>query len=263
MKMNTVLALTDSLRTKYKNMVADYTKFFSKSQGAFQGEKNTYEPKVGTIDDPSKRSIRKIQTTVDEKFNWFVEESKDFINLLFSQEKTNANNVKAELIVEGVSWGTFTSLELLRLKSLLESADLGNIESMLSEIPVRSDSQVWYESSNSDYSGRNVYETDIVKGVAKTTVKEHFILSDPNVTKGEVKNYTPQVSVRDTVLELGDYTRQVFSGEWSQVQRANALKRRNTLLTAVIKALKEANDCECLISDLTAEKIFGYILNNK
>ncbi len=35
MKLNVLLAITDALRTKYKNMVGNYTKFFMKSQGSF------------------------------------------------------------------------------------------------------------------------------------------------------------------------------------------------------------------------------------
>ena len=43
--LNVLLARTDALRTKYKGMIADYTKFFSKSQGSFVGVRNTYSPK--------------------------------------------------------------------------------------------------------------------------------------------------------------------------------------------------------------------------
>jgi hypothetical protein len=47
------------------------------------------------------------------------------------------------------------------------------------------------------------------------------------------------------------------------LQQINALKRRTSLLTAVIDALKRANDCEVTESSLTAEKIFNYIFYGK
>lgn len=264
MKLNVLLAMTDALRVKYKDMVSNYSKFFSKNGGAFLGERNTYLPREGTVDDISKRSYTAVITTVDEKLDYFISEAKEFIDALFSQEKTNSSGeAVAELVVDGNSWGIFTSLELLRLKSLLEASDLGNLETMLSEVPVRSDAQIWTKTSQDEYRGRKVFEGPISQGVSKTTVKEEYILEDPNLKSGKTDTYTPQKSVRNISMELGDYTSQKFSGEWSQRQKTGALKRRNDLLVAVIKALKESNECESLKSDLTAEKIFGFIFGKQ
>ena len=195
---------------------------------------------------------------------YFYDESDKFINALFSQEKTNASgNASAELIVDGKSWGVFTSLELLRLKSLLENSDLGDLNNMIKNIPVRSDSQIWNKTSAEEYQDREIFETNITSGVSKSTVKEDYILKDPNVDPGKTANYNPKVSVKTTVIDLGEYTHQGFSGEWSQRQRAFALKRRNDLLVAVIEALKECNKCEVEESKLTALKIFEYIFTGE
>ena len=86
---------------------------------------------------------------------------------------------------------------------------------------------------------------------------------DPNVTVGKTVNYSPQVAVKTRTIEIGDYTSQHFSGQCSHRERAGALKRKNDLLIAVIRALKECNNCEIVKSDLTAKKIFGYILSDK
>ena len=267
-KLNLLLALTDKLRVDYKNLVNDYTKFFSKNTGAFLGEKRTYIPKEGTVDDPSKRGLKLVTTTVKEKIDYFIETSSEFINKLFSQEKTNAVGLaKANLIVDGEDWGEYTSLELLRLKSLLESSDLGKINDLIENIPVRSDSEIWYETKDNEYLGRDIFETEIIKGVSKTTVKTEYILEDPNV--GKLKdnvNYIPQKAIRNDVMELGDYTMQKFTGEWSHRERSFTLLRKSKLITAVIDALKRANDVESVKSDLTSEKIFNYIfygINNK
>lgn len=261
MKLNVLLALTDSLRVKFKNMVTNYTKFFSKSQNAFLGVKNTYEAKDGYVDDLSKKKFVKVVTTVEEKIDYFVEEATEFINALFSQEKTNASGVAtADLIVGTDNWGTFTSLELLRLKSLLEASDLGNLEGMLSVIPVRSDAEVWNMHTQEEYTNRKVWESPKMTGETKTTEKEEYIMLDPNIATGKItSNYIPKTTMRTKTVVIGDYTTQDFSGQWSQRERAGALKRRNTLLTAVVKALKESNACEAVSSDLTAEKIFGFI----
>lgn len=260
MKLNILLAITDTLRSKYKNMVSDYSKFFMKSQGSFLGAKATYAPKEDAIDDPSKRGYQLVITTVDEKIQYFIKESSEFIDSLFSQEKTNSTGLaKSELIINDNSWGEFTSLELLRLKSLIESSDLGDLGSLLGSIPVRSDSQLWLKSSAEEYKDRNVWETERISGISRTTEKEEYILPDPNIKAGKIENYTPKVAVRTTTIEIGDYTQQYFSGQWSHRRRSIALKRKNDLLVAIIKSLKQCNECETIKSELTANKIFDYI----
>ena len=172
LKLNVLLAITDALRVKFKNMVADHTKFYSKSQGSFKGAKATYVAREGCLDDMSKRGFTRVVTTVDEKISYFIKESREFIDALFSQEKTNASGLAiADLVVDGKSWGVFTSLELLRLKSLIESAELGSIESMLSSIPVRSDAEIWNKTTNVEYDGREIWESPLLSGVSKTSTK--------------------------------------------------------------------------------------------
>ncbi len=257
LKLNTLLAKTDHLASIFKKGLEDYVKFFKTAQGAFKGEKKTYDPKQGTIDAPNERVNKLVVTTVDEKLNWLAENSADYINALFSQEKTNASgNAKATLAVDGVSFGEFTSMELLRLKSLLES---GTLKDMYENIPVRNDDEIWTASSNESYTDRGIFESTQRTGTVKSTVKESYILSDPNIGKMEGAKYTPQIAHKDTVIELGDYTFQRFSGEWSHVQRAGVLSRRSKLLTAVIEALKVANDVEAIESGMTAAKLFGYL----
>lgn len=264
-KLNVLLGVTDHLRSNYKNMVSNYTSFFKDKQGSFKGEKKTYDVRDGVIDDPKKKGLILVVTTVKEKFDYYVDHSEKFINALFNQEKTNSSGTAvAHLVVDGDNWGEFTSLELLRLKSLLESSDLGNFGDMLKNIPVRSDAKVWKESDSADYEGREIFQSKLLEGVTKTTVKEPYVLVDPNLVGRELPvNYTAPIVQRDNVMELGDYTVQEFSGEWSQREKALCLSRRATLLVAITEALKVANDCEVVASDLTAKRIFDYLFYNK
>jgi hypothetical protein len=256
-KLNVLLAKTDHLAETYRGMIRDFMKFFSKSQGAFKGERKTYSPKEGTIDMPNNRVMVKVQTTVSEKLDWFIERAAKYVDAAFSVELTNAASTTTNLIVGGEDWGTMTSLELLRLKSILEN---GELHMMLQNIPVRSDSEVWVKSTDPDYDGREVWETPKLTGVAKTTEKESYILPDPNLDKlQDSKGYTPQLGVKNTVIELGDYTHQRYSGELSQRDKALMLERRDDLLVAVIEALKKCNEVEAMESKLNAKRVFGYI----
>lgn len=257
-KLNVLLAKTDSLASLFKGMVSDFSKFFSNSQGAFTGEKKTYSPVDESVDDPSLRGNRIVASTIDEKFSWFTEHSQDYISALFSQEKTNASgSAIAELIIDGKSWGTYTSLELLRLKSII---DHQSIYSMLSNVPTRSDSAIWNETTSERYAGRAILETEIVTGVNKTTEKESYILKDPNIDASS-PSYTPTVANKTTTVTLGNFTRQEYSGAWSHRQKAEALARRSKMTTSILEALKRCNEVETVQSNLTADKIFGYLFN--
>lgn len=262
LKLNVLLAKTDHLAGSFKKSVEDYIKFFKSSQGSFKGEKKTYEPRTGIIDNPNERKNELVVTTVREKLDWMQESFGEYIDALFSQEKTNASGVaKALLVVEGKEWGEFTSLELLKLKSTLES---GTLDDMYRNIPVRADNEIWNKSQNEMYANRDIYETELFKGVAKTTVKEPYILPDPNLDKIKSgASYLPAVVSKDTVMELADYTRQKFSGEWSHRERAELLRRKTVLIGAVIEALKVANEAEAIPSQLTATKIFDYLHRGK
>jgi len=257
-KLNVLLAITDHLAGQFKNLVDDYNKFFRQHQGAFKGERKTYTPNPDTVDDPTARGIRLIQTTVDEKITYLEENTGEYINALFSQEATNASGAaKAELKVDGRSFGTFSSLELLRLKSLVEG---GSFKSVYENIPVRNDDELWTKADDQAYSGRTgVYASTLIEGSKKTTVKDSYILDDPNIGKLEGGKYTPQVASKDTTVELGKFTHQKFSGEWSHRQRAELLSRKDKFLTAVVEALKLANEAETVESDMTSTKLFNYL----
>lgn len=257
LKLNVLLGKTDHLKASYGALIKDYIGFFAGSQGAFKGEKKTYAPKASTIDNPNERKVKLVVTTVEEKLQWLEESSKDYVDALFSMEKTNASGTaKAELIVAWESWGEFTSLELLRLKSFLEN---GEMKKMYETIPVRAEDEIWTPATAENFKREGVFETAMVQSVVKTTEKEPFILQDPNLDKVDGAKYMPQVVARNVVYELGDSTYQKFSGEWSHRQRASLLRRHHVLLTAVVEALKKSNEVEAIQSTLTSAKIFDYL----
>jgi hypothetical protein len=256
-KLHELLAKTDHLGSVYRGMVSDFVKFFKKDQGAFRGMRKTYVPRDGTIDDPSQRGIKLVSTTVQEKLDWFIAHAGEYVDSALSQERTNASlTANSTLIVDGVDWGLFSSLELLRLKSIIEA---GDFKELLNSIPVRSDSEVWHKSDDAEHAGREIYADEKVSGVVKTTDKEDYILPDPNIGKDKSYNPSPQVAKKTTVIELGDYTLQRFSGEISHRERAMMLERATRLYIAVLEALKRCNDAEVLESELNAERVFGYI----
>lgn len=258
MKMNTLLAVVEHSAAVVSSAVREYAAFFKNKQAMFLGQKKTYSPREGYPDDPSKVGTTIVTTTVDEKFDWLLPKLKEHYHNLFSIEATNSAGAPTiELKVGNKSFGKLTALELMRLKNILTSADL---TTMYSLIPVRSDAEVWKKSENADYEGREVYETEMLSGVAKTTESHEEILQDPNLDPTHLPaNYRPAITTKKKTVEIGDYTMQKFSGEWNQRQRAELLRRKSELLSAVIEALKNINDTEVKETNLDVNALFDYI----
>ena len=262
MKVNVLLALLEQKFNVFKAMVNDYNSFFRKSQGSFVGYKKTYDARPDTMDEPSMRGHVSVVTTVKEKLDWFKDYGTEYLNKKLSIERTNSVGVAtADLVVDNTVLANMTSQELLALKTFLENKEL---LTMYSNIPVRSDSEIWEKTSNEEYAGREVYEQPMMEGVKQSLTKEQYILEDPNLSKlKDSSSYRPQLATKDTRIELGDWTSQKFSGEWTQRKKAELLKRRDVLYTAVLKALKEANEVEAVDSQLNASAVFDYLHDNK
>jgi hypothetical protein len=104
----------------------------------------------------------------------------------------------------------------------------------------------------------------LLEGKRKSILKESYILNDPNLAfLKDASRYTPQIGSKDKVVDLGEYTMQKYSGEWTSVDKAHLLRRRSVLLAAIIEALKIANEAEAVESDLTAAKVFDYLHRGK
>ena len=258
MKTNVMLALLEQSNSVFKALVSDYAGYFKKDQSSFKGVRKTYTARPDTMDEPSMRGAASVVTTVEEKLQWFKENATDFINQKLAMEATNASGkAKADLILDGKVIANLSSAELLSLKNLLENKEVMN---MYSSIPVRSDAEIWTKCTSEEYVGRDIYEQPLMNGVKKSLTKEQYILEDPNLAKMKsTDSYKPVIATKDTPLELGDWTSQLFSGEWTHNKRANLLKRKNVLYLAVIEALKKANEVEVVKSAITAEGIFNYL----
>ena len=256
MKLNLILAASDHANKVWAQLKSNYISYFKNKQSAFRGEKRTYVAAEGTIDEPSKRGNTLVVETVGEKLDYMVETVSPYFNTLLNIEATNAGGAaRADIQILDNTYN-LSSLELLRLKHILEE-----LTPIYSDIPVRTDNEIWNTTNSADYTSRpGIWETPLSEGPVKTTLKDQYILPDPNVANlKDSTKYTPVVSSRDTVVTLGHSTLQKFSGEWSHRDRALLLARRSQLLEQVIVALKKCNEAEVVESQLTASVIFKYL----
>lgn len=250
-KLATLLGLRERTKKTFDAAIDDLLAKFKNKQSLFAGIRKTYNALEGFADDPTKRGYVHVSSTVKEQFDWFREHSQNHLANEFSIEATNAKGLKANLIVDGQDMGEYSTLELLRLKTILD----GKIQQVFKEIPVRKETVIWKPTKDENYQGRDVYETDLEEEMSKTTLKEQFILNDPHAGVG---NRAPIQGQKDTQVNIGKATTQFFTGEWSMRQRADIQVRYNKLYEGVIAALEKANSAEVTTSNL-GEVSFGYL----
>lgn len=217
----------------------------------FLGYRKTYQAIEGFADDPGKRGFQNVQSTVGEQLEWFKTHTKDYFDTVFTIEHTNSlGNAHADLVVQGIKWGDYSTLELLRLKSILD----GKIKNMIGDIPIRSEAHTWTPSEDDVFKNREVVETPIDNGFTRTTLKETYILTDPHPDK----NRQPVVASKDTIVNTGKYSSQDFSGAFTLRQRAELLVKYDLLYKAVVEALSVANNVDTVDSDLGG-KVLNYL----
>lgn len=260
--MNTLLAKVEHGSSRFSKMIGDYLAFFKGKQGAFAGIKKTHVPREGYTEEKSCIANTKVITTVGEKLEWFEQQSIPFLKELFAVEATNSKGANTvELVVDGISFGHLTALDLMRLKTLLTKKEW--VE-MYENIPVRSDAEVWEPCTDSEYEGREIFQTPMLKGVTRTTESEEVILKDPNINPDKLPaNYNARTTIKKKIVETGDYTLQNFTGGWTQRQKAELLRRRSQLLAAVVEALKEVNDTVSEKPNLNVETLVNFIHHGK
>lgn len=253
-KLSTALGLREKEEKDFQNMVGDMTEKFKNKQGLFQGFRYDFHALGDNPDQPELRKSQVVSSTVKEQLDWFKEYSKDYLDTVLSIEKTNALGVKAPLIVSGENWGEYTTLELLRLKGILD----GKMRLMIQIIPIRPDGVRWTNTTDPIYDGREVVEDEVFKGRTKTTIKRKVIVDDP--IQKEMPNVARQVMTQDidTPTETGEFTKQHFHGGWTNRQRAQLEVAYNALYKGIIQALETANSISLESSNL-GEKVLNYL----
>lgn len=248
-KLSVLLGLRDKVEKSFGLMLDDMFQKFKNKQSLFRGYRRTYTALDGYADEPTKRGYELVSSTVSEQLDWFKQHSKDYFKVVLTIEKTNAQGVFADLVVDGVNWGSFSTLELLRLKSILDS----KFRAMLQELPIRKETVLWTKSDDDNYLKRNIFESPLEKGFSKTTLKESYILHDPHADHKR----QPMIAEKSTQVNIGEYSAQEFSGEMSNRERAELAVKYDVLYKAVIEALETANNIEVKESEL-GDKVLNY-----
>lgn len=253
MKQSVLLGLRERVEKTLRNMLTDMIGKF-KDDGKFLGGRNTFEALEGEPDMPEKRGFKAVPSTVGEQLTWFKKYSAEYMNTVFSIEKTNAQGSTADLVVGSVSFGKYTANELLRLKSILDSS----MRAMIEGLPIRTETTIWEKHNQAEFGEREIWQTPIDEGYTKTTLKRVEIVNDPHIKDSPGR--PPVTQVIDTPKNTGKYTQQKYSGQITNLERAKKEVKYDALYKGVIMALEEVNSTEAVESDLGG-KVLDYLFD--
>lgn len=252
--LSVLLGLREREEKTFRNMIADMFKKFKNSQGKFMGKRDTYVAEDGFADEPNKRGFTNVSATVAEELDWLKKYSQSFMTIVFTIEKTNAKGVKAPLIVEGENWGEYSTQELLRAKSILDS----NFRAMFQELPIRAEDEFWEPHTQPEFGERSIWQTRVNEGYAKTTLKRIEIVNDPHIKDSPGR--PPVTQPIDEQVNIGKYTKQQYSGAITNLERAQIEVKYDLLYKAIIQALETANSIEVEEESNLGTRMLDYLI---
>lgn len=250
-KLNVLLAKTDQLSAVIKKNLTDAIAQFNNKQPHFKGERVIYAHRATEFAEPKNNIDKPVASTVKEWLNYSFDHATEFLAAKLDQEATNCSGTaKAELVIDGVSYGELTTGELMALKGFFEQQSL---RAMFEAMPTISLTERWTPSTDASYSQRGILESPVQVWTDKSTDTSSEVKWDPSGKQPGVI-----VQVKNTI-EKADVTRQTFTGEISHIERAAILARLTKIIVAIKGALEVANTTEVVPSNFNSKKIFDYL----
>lgn len=243
-KLHEVLAVEADLEGKAKVVIAEAAKVFAKSPGLFNGSVKTYKPFVEDgIEYPSEH--QSMATTVPAKLEYVGESIAAWFDVLAQKEATNQIAV-ADLEVDGkVLAEKVPATLLLGLESRLKA-----IRAMYVEIPTLLMSTEWQKSPA---KGEGVWEAVHPEETFKTakTMKSMVLYEATD-------KHPAQIDKWDETINVGKYTKRVWTGMVTPAEKADMLERIDKLIRAVKVARQRANSVEVVKINI-GKKIIDFI----
>ena len=256
MKLNVLLALRSPESSRFNQNVGTQLSNFKKD--LYDGEVKTFDPMEGFEAKSSDIINKRVASTVNEQFEWFLKEALKYINTTITIESANGEGAhKVPLEFEGKTYGPYPATVLLRLHGII--AD-DKFNQMLCAVPTRDDKVAW-EPANEDeqYKKRGIVQTVKQSGEKRETETHEEILKDPNIDPQHIPSgYRAMTTRVSKSVKSGNYTHQKFSGAWSPTQKAELIARRSALLDALTAALQKVNDRE--VEEVKMDELFNHLI---
>jgi len=241
-KLFVLITRKDTDKSPFENVLRERINTFDRKQNHFLGINQTFKSAIAEIADTDMGFVdntfnedrfqneHKIPlTSVDEQLKFMADSVANYINNALSIEKTNTSGqVTADLEVNGVVIGQFSSAELLSLRNYIRE-----FKKVYSKIPTYDPNGDWQSALTEE----GYFQSGKVKTVKGRQVKDWKIVAPANQYQKEpvVKDFTKE-------LLVGTFETINYSTMFSPKQKSDLLQRTQSLLVAIDVAIKKAND---------------------
>lgn len=226
------------------NEIAGETKKTLGAKHLFSGSTKSYRPFDEEDSQRFADEHEQLSYTVGEKIDWFRENFGRIMDIEYQIDKTN-ESAFADLIIDNLHIEGIPATFLLDLISFLERT-----RKVYSGIPVLDPKYQWELDS---IAGPGVFKTIEPEVTFRSQkVLRHKVLYEATA------EHPAQIEKWPEDKQVGQYTKQQWSGALTPAQKATVLGRIDKLLVASKKALSAANNAEHSTEKI-ADTIFGYI----
>lgn len=241
-KLYELLAVEQDRKNQASQTINRTRDKFAKKGPIFDGMIKRYiqlEESSDIIPDENKEVV----TTVKSELEQAMEDIIAGIDAQISKEQTNAANIaRAELIVDGESFGEFSATSLLALES-----QMAKVREMYLTIPTLDPARKWGFDEQKD-----LYQTD-------PEVKFRSIKRPKVIVKYEAtKEHPAQTELMNLDEQVGKYETVYYSGKLTPTQRRTLIDRLNKLVEAIKIARTKANDVE-VVETKVARRLFDFV----
>lgn len=241
-KLHELLAVEQDRKHKANQAIGEAKNTFTKKAPHFDGMVKRYislEEGAEMIPDERKGIV----TTVKNKLEETIESIVVGIDAHISKEETNASkDARAELVIEGVKFGTFSATALLALEG-----HLNKLKDLYTTIPTLDTARK--------------YEFDSQEGVYKTAAEVKFrsVKRPKVIVKYEATEKHPaQTELLYLEHQVGKYETVYSSGRLTATQKSDLLKRISNMLETVKIARSKANTAE-VKNIKVGQKLFDFL----
>ena len=241
-KLHELLAVEQERKNAASKALKEGVQTFSKKEALFDGMNKRYvamEEHSEAIPD----EVKELTYTVKGYLTDLLQEVQKGIDTHLSKEETNASGLaKADLVVEGHNFGTYSATSLLALEG-----HLTQLKELYRLIPVLDTARKWQ------------LDTQLGHYAADTEVKFRSIKRPQVIVKYEATDKHPaQTELLHLDIQVGRYETVYTSGRMSLSQKTEVLRRLNALSEAVKVARSKANHAEVVKVDL-AGRLFNFL----
>lgn len=244
-RLHEILAVEPDAEGVAKKVIAEAEITFGKRAEHFMSSEKVLQMDDASSTEDGLTERKAMVTTVHDKLAYVAEQVSRYLNVVAEKEATN-QYARAELVVDGISFGSFPATFLLGLEVKLK-----NLRLLYEAIPTLQPGIEWERDPS---EGEFVYRTkhpEVKIRTAKTFMSK--------VLYQATDKHPAQIEKWEEQKPVGKYVVTTKSSMLSVAEKSAILGRLDRLIQAVKKARQQANMQEVVPQEGVGESLFKYI----